>query len=112
MGSRLPDPGGDRQPPIPAMGDKGCIPLMACTLATEGPGRELVRAAAGGQRWEEAEDHTVARENAAEVLRAYGSWGARRRRWASESAWSAPSGTVRAGLPLAPEADPAGRRMI
>ncbi|MEU9123505.1 AAA domain-containing protein [Streptomyces sp. NPDC048506] len=76
-------------PPLPDVLD-GWVPAERCQdadggdppLATEGPGRELVRAADGRQRWEEAEDHTVARENAAEVLRAYGSWVARWRRWA------------------------------
>ncbi|MFD7281823.1 AAA domain-containing protein [Streptomyces sp. NPDC059862] len=51
-------------------------------LAIEGPGRELVRAADGRQWWEEAADHTVRREDAAEVLRAYGPWLNRWRRWA------------------------------
>ncbi|MEU3614392.1 AAA domain-containing protein [Streptomyces sp. NPDC006872] len=51
-------------------------------LAVEGPGRELVLAADGRQWWEEAEDHTVRREDAAEVLRAYGPWLERWRRWA------------------------------
>ncbi|MER5558797.1 AAA domain-containing protein [Streptomyces sp. NPDC002506] len=51
-------------------------------LAIEGPGRELVRAADGRQWLEEAEDHTVRREDAAEVLRAYGPWLDRWRRWA------------------------------
>ncbi|MFJ8010806.1 AAA domain-containing protein [Streptomyces fagopyri] len=51
-------------------------------LALEGPGRELVRAADDRQWFEEAEDHTVRREDAAEVLRAYGPWLDRWRRWA------------------------------
>ncbi|MFJ7902229.1 AAA domain-containing protein [Streptomyces sp. NPDC096198] len=51
-------------------------------LAIEGPGRELVRAADGREWWEEPEDHTVRREDAAEVLRAYGPWLDRWRRWA------------------------------
>ncbi|MGW2406045.1 AAA domain-containing protein [Streptomyces sp. NPDC001739] len=76
-------------PPLPDVLD-GWVSAERCQdadggdppLATAGPGRELVRAEDGRQRWEEAEDHTVARENAAEVLRAYGSWVARWRRWA------------------------------
>ncbi|MCX5365523.1 AAA domain-containing protein [Streptomyces sp. NBC_00124] len=51
-------------------------------LAVEGPGRELVRAEDGRQWWEEAEDHSVRREDAAEVLRSYGPWLDRWRRWA------------------------------
>ncbi|MCD9589366.1 AAA domain-containing protein [Streptomyces sp. 8ZJF_21] len=51
-------------------------------LAIEGPGRELMRAADGRQWWEEAADHTIRREDAAEVLRAYGPWLDRWRRWA------------------------------
>ncbi|QKZ23273.1 AAA family ATPase [Streptomyces chartreusis] len=50
-------------------------------LAVEGPGRELVRAADDRQWFEEAEDHTVRREDAVEVLRAYGPWLDRWRRW-------------------------------
>ncbi|MFB8437914.1 AAA domain-containing protein [Streptomyces niveus] len=53
------------------------------TLAVEGPGQELVRAPASSQQWEEAaEEHTVRREEAAEVLRAYGPWLTRWRSWA------------------------------
>lgn len=51
-------------------------------LAAEGPGRDLVRAADGREWWEEADDHTVRREDAAEVLRAYGPWLDRWHRWA------------------------------
>lgn len=53
------------------------------TLAVEGPGQELALATNTPQQWEEeAEDHTVRREEAAEVLRAYGFWLTRWRRWA------------------------------
>ena len=53
------------------------------TLAVEGPGQELVQATDNSQQWEgEADDHTVRREEAAEVLRAYGPWLTRWRRWA------------------------------
>ncbi|SHN14618.1 Protein of unknown function [Streptomyces yunnanensis] len=41
-----------------------------------------MRAADDSQWWEEAEDHTTRREDAAEVLRAYGPWLDRWRRWA------------------------------
>ncbi|MFE5125006.1 AAA domain-containing protein [Streptomyces sp. NPDC056669] len=76
-------------PPLPDMLD-GWVAAEDCQdadsgdppLAVEGPGRELVRAADGRQWWEEAEDHTVRREDAAEVLRAYGPWLDRWRRWA------------------------------
>ncbi|MFI1502102.1 AAA domain-containing protein [Streptomyces platensis] len=53
------------------------------TLAIEGPGQELARTGdSPQQREEEAEDRTVRREEAAEVLRAYGPWLTRWRRWA------------------------------
>ena len=51
-------------------------------LAAEGPGRELVRAADGRHWLEESEEHPVTREDSAEVLRAYGPWLTRWRRWA------------------------------
>ncbi|MEU1675323.1 AAA domain-containing protein [Streptomyces roseifaciens] len=76
-------------PPLPDVLD-GWVSAERCQdadggdppLATEGPGRELVRTTDGRQWLEEAEDHTVPRQNAAEVLRAYGPWLARWRRWA------------------------------
>ncbi|MFC7326188.1 AAA domain-containing protein [Marinactinospora rubrisoli] len=76
-------------PPLPEVLD-GWVSAEQCQdadggdppLAIEGPGRELVRAAGDRQWWEEAEDHTVRREDAAEVLRAYGPWLDRWRRWA------------------------------
>ncbi|NED19637.1 AAA family ATPase [Streptomyces sp. SID9913] len=76
-------------PPLPEVLD-GWISAEQCQdadggdppLAVEGPGRELVRAADGRQWWEDAEDHSVRREDAAEVLRAYGPWLDRWRRWA------------------------------
>ncbi|MFJ1749928.1 AAA domain-containing protein [Streptomyces sp. NPDC088116] len=54
------------------------------TLAGEGPpGQELARSTDSPQQWkEEAEDHTVRREEAADVLRAYGPWLTRWRHWA------------------------------
>ncbi|MER5973490.1 AAA domain-containing protein [Streptomyces sp. NPDC002055] len=52
-------------------------------LAIEGPGQELARTGdSPQQREEEAGDRTVRREEAAEVLRAYGPWLTRWRRWA------------------------------
>ncbi|MEU1282193.1 hypothetical protein [Streptomyces sp. NPDC005805] len=48
-------------------------------LAEEGPGQEQERDADGRTWWEQ---RTVRREDAAEVLRAYGPWLARWRRWA------------------------------
>ncbi|MFD8936138.1 AAA domain-containing protein [Streptomyces sp. NPDC059578] len=51
-------------------------------LEAEGPGQELVRAADGRQSWEQATEQTVRREDADEVLRAYGPWLTRWRRWA------------------------------
>ncbi|MEU6354955.1 AAA domain-containing protein [Streptomyces sp. NPDC047072] len=48
-------------------------------LAEEGPGQEQERDTDGRTWWEE---RTVRREDAAEVLRAYGPWLARWRRWA------------------------------
>ncbi|KUL47395.1 DNA/RNA helicase [Streptomyces sp. NRRL F-4489] len=76
-------------PPLPEVLD-GWVSAERCQdadggdppLATEGPGRELVRAADDRQWWEEAEDHTIRRDEAAEVLRAYGPWLDRWRRWA------------------------------
>ncbi|WP_406494985.1 AAA domain-containing protein [Streptomyces sp. NBC_00846] len=49
-------------------------------LAEEGPGRELVRVADERERLEE--EGTLRREEAGEVLRAYGTWLDRWRRWA------------------------------
>lgn len=77
-------------PPPPPDELDGWVPAERCQdadggdppLAAEGPGRELVRAADGRQWWEETEDHTVRREDATEVLRAYGPWLDRWRRWA------------------------------
>lgn len=76
-------------PPLPDVLD-GWVPAEQCRdadggdppLATEGPERELVRATDGRQWWEDTEDRTVRREDAAEVLRAYGPWLDRWRRWA------------------------------
>ncbi|MER5784458.1 AAA domain-containing protein [Streptomyces mobaraensis] len=76
-------------PPLPDLLD-GWVPAERCQdadggdppLAAEGPGRELVHASDGRQWLEEAEDHTVSRQSAADVLRAYGPWLARWRRWA------------------------------
>ncbi|WP_416969871.1 AAA domain-containing protein [Streptomyces sp. 4F14] len=76
-------------PPLPDVLD-GWVSAERCQdadggdppLAVEGPGRELVRAEDGRQWWEEAEDRTVRREDAAEVLRGYGPWLDRWRRWA------------------------------
>ncbi|MFF4990240.1 AAA domain-containing protein [Streptosporangium saharense] len=76
-------------PPVPEVLD-GWVSMEQCQdanaddppLAVEGPGRELVRVADSSEWWEEREDHTVRREEAAEVLRAYGPWLARWREWA------------------------------
>ncbi|MFJ6569839.1 AAA domain-containing protein [Streptomyces sp. NPDC091292] len=51
-------------------------------LADEGPGRELVRVADGREPLEE--DGTLRREEAGDVLRAYGTWLDRWRRWAEQ----------------------------
>ncbi|MGW6901485.1 AAA domain-containing protein [Streptomyces sp. NPDC054919] len=51
-------------------------------LSDTGPARERVRDENGREWWEEAEDHTVRREEAAEVLRAYQKWIVRWRQWA------------------------------
>ncbi|MCW7985399.1 DNA/RNA helicase [Streptomyces platensis subsp. clarensis] len=49
-------------------------------LAEEGPGRTKVRGADGKHHWEEV--GTLRREDAADVLRAYGAWLERWRKWA------------------------------
>ncbi|MFG3344174.1 AAA domain-containing protein [Streptomyces sp. NPDC048018] len=76
-------------PPLPEVLDGWVSPELCRDadgedppLASEGPGKELVRAEDGRQWREEADDHSVRREDAAEVLRAYGPWLARWRRWA------------------------------
>lgn len=76
-------------PPLPDVLD-GWVPVERCQdadggdppLADEGPGQELVRATDNHLWSEEAEELTVQRKDAAEVLRAYGPWLARWRRWA------------------------------
>ncbi|MGA4545161.1 AAA domain-containing protein [Uniformispora flossi] len=77
-------------PPLPELLD-GWVTAERCQdadggdppLASLGPRRELLQASDGREQWEEAADGTVRREDAAEVLRAYGPWLERWRRWAA-----------------------------
>ncbi|MFI5761301.1 AAA domain-containing protein [Streptomyces sp. NPDC051563] len=76
-------------PPLPDLLD-GWVSTERCQdadggdppLEAEGPGQELVRAADGSQSWEQAAEQTVRREDSDEVLRAYGPWLTRWRKWA------------------------------